>query len=58
MKRLRKMNDFWGIKSSYKTTHNYSIYCDDVCFIPKTRYIIDIVGDKTKQKKLLYNISI
>ena len=51
---LRKMNDFWGIKSSFKTTHNYSIYCDDVCFIPKTRYVIDIVGDKTKEVIVQY----
>lgn len=32
---LQKMNDFFGIKSNFKTTHNYSIYCENVDFIPR-----------------------
>ena len=51
---LQKMNDFFGLKSNFKTTHNYSIYCEDVCFIPKTRYVIDISGDKTKEVIVQY----
>lgn len=53
---LQKMNDFFGIKSNFKTTHNYSIYCEDVCFIPKTRYVIDITGDKTKEIIVQYSV--
>lgn len=53
---LKKMNDLLGIKSNFKTTHTYSIYCENVCFIPRTRYVIDITGDKTKEIIVQYRV--
>lgn len=54
---LHKMDDLLGVKSSYKTTFLYSISCDDVDFIPKTEYVIDIIGDSTKELIVKYHIS-
>ena len=53
---LRKMEDFLGLKSSYKTTFSYTILSDDIRFYPITEYVLDIIGDSTKEIIVKYYV--
>lgn len=53
---LRDMNDLLGIKSSYKTTFAYTLLSDGIHFVPETEYVIDILGDSTKEIIVKYYV--
>ena len=53
---LRGMNDLLGIKSSYKTTFSYTLLSDEIHFVPETEYVIDILGDSTKEIIVKYYV--
>lgn len=53
---LHSMDDLLGLKSSYKTTFLYTICSDDVKFVPKTEYVLDIIGDSTKEIIVKYYV--
>lgn len=53
---LRKMEDLLGLKSSYKTTFSYTILSDDIRFYPFTEYVLDVIGDSTKEIIVKYYV--
>lgn len=53
---LHKMEDLLGLKSSYKTTFSYTILSDDIRFYPITEYVLDIIGDSTKEVIVKYYV--
>lgn len=53
---LHKMEDLLGLKSSYKTTFSYTILSDDIGFYPITEYVLDIIGDSTKEVIVKYYV--
>lgn len=53
---LRGMNDLLGTKSSYKVTFSYSLLSEDIWFIPETEYVLDILGDSTKEIIVKYYV--
>lgn len=53
---LHNMEDFLSVKSSYKTTFLYTLLSDEIRFIPKTEYVLDIIGDSTKEIIVKYYV--
>lgn len=53
---LHSMDDLLGLKSSYKTTFSYTMWGEDVKLVPKTEYVLDIIGDSTKEIIVKYYI--
>ena len=53
---LKGMNDPFGTKSSYKITFKYTLSSEDIHFIPDTEYVLDIIGDSTKEIIVKYYI--
>ena len=46
---LRNMDDLFGMRASYKTTFSYSLESENITFQPETEYVLDIIGDSTKE---------
>ncbi len=53
---LKGMNDLFGTKSSYKTTFKYTLSSENIQFVPKVEYVLDILGDSTKEVIVKYYI--
>lgn len=53
---LQDMNDLFGMKSSYKETFSYRIWSENIQFIPRTEYVLDIIGDSTKEIIVKYDV--
>lgn len=53
---LKDMNDLLGRKSNYKVTFSYNISSKNIRFLPRTEYVLDIIGDSTKELIVKYYI--
>ena len=51
---LNSLHDPFGLKSSYKTTFSYSIDVEGAVPDPVIEYVLDIVGDSTKEIMVRY----
>lgn len=54
---LRGMNDLVGMKPNYKTTFTYTLSNENIVFRPETEYILDIIGDSTKEIMVKYFVT-
>ena len=53
---LNSMNDFLGLKSSYKTTFSYCIGAQQMHLYPKINRVEDLFGDATKEIVIRYGV--